>query len=78
MTDSLAQARKKHRITFWRPGLYWFGWWTLSPVIYSHNEFAQRTLLLGWTFTGRVNISLRDCGVQECRDIAILDLGEYP
>lgn len=60
------QARREARIWFWRPQWHWFGWKTLIPFMYGHDEYARRTLLLGWTVTGRVIIPLWFCGDEKC------------
>lgn len=54
------------RIWFWKPQRYWFGWRTLIPFMYGHDEFARRTLLFGWTITGRIIIAVWGCGDPEC------------
>lgn len=54
------------RIWFWKPQWHWFGWRTLVPAHYGHDEYARRTILLGWTITGRVIIALWNCGDEEC------------
>ena len=54
------------RIWFWKPQWYWFGWKTLIPFMYGHDECARRTLLLGWTITGRIIFALWGCGSEEC------------
>lgn len=54
------------RVWFWKPCWYWFGWRTLVPFFYGHDEYARRTLLLGWTVTGRVIFALWGCGDPEC------------
>lgn len=73
MTDPLLkEARSGSRAWFWKPQWYWFGWKTLIPFAYGHDEYARRTLLLGWTVTGRIIIALWDCGDEECRSDAIM------
>lgn len=54
------------RIWFWKPQRYWFGWQTLIPFLYGHDEHARRVLCFGWTFTGRVLIAVWGCGDPEC------------
>jgi hypothetical protein len=70
MTDILRKARRAARIWFYRPELWWRGWKTFIPIQLGHDEYARRTLLLGWTVTGRVVIPLGDCGDPECRQDA--------
>lgn len=48
----------KSRVWFYQPAWYWFGWGTLSPVLFGHDEYARRTVVVGWTFTGRIVIAL--------------------
>jgi len=43
---------------FWEPCLYWYGLTTLSPVHLGNDEYHRRTIMLGWTITGRVIIPL--------------------
>lgn len=54
------------RIWFWKPCWYWFGWKTLIPFLYGHDQYARRTLLFGWTITGRIIIAVWGCGSAEC------------
>lgn len=71
---ALRRARINARVWFWKPQLYWFGWSTLVPFQIGHDEYARRTLLLGWTITGRAIIALWDCGDDECKRDAMRDL----
>lgn len=59
-------SRLKNRIWFWKPQWYWFGWKTLVPLYYGHDEFARRTFMFGWTITGRVIIAVWNCGDPLC------------
>ena len=63
----LEEARKANRVWFWKPQWYWHGWTTLLPAYIGHDEYARRTLLIGWTVTGRIIIALGDCGRPECK-----------
>lgn len=67
-------VRSKHLFWFYKPQWYWFGWKTLWPFQIGHDEYARRTLMLGWTVTGRAIITLGDCGDPECKAEAIQDL----
>lgn len=58
------------RVWFWGPQWHWFGWKTLSPFQYGHDEYARRVLVFGWTVTGRILIAVWGCGSQECIDEA--------
>jgi hypothetical protein len=58
------------RAWFWKPSWYWYGWTTLIPFVYGHDEYARRTIMLGWTVTGRVIIALWPCGDRECEEDA--------
>lgn len=69
-------ARSKSRIWFWKPSWHWFGWKTLIPFMYGHDELARRTILLGWTVTGRVIIPVWNCGDPECEADAIAAIFE--
>lgn len=46
------------RVWLWGPQWHWFGWQTLSPVYFGYDEFYRRTVVLGWTITGRVIVAL--------------------
>ena len=72
--SGLDEARRGAHTWFYKPQWYWFGPRTLWPFQYGHDEFARRTLLFGWTITGRVIIALWDCGDEDCRHQAIEDL----
>lgn len=66
------------RVWFHRPQIWWPRW---TPVWFGHDEFARRTLVIGWTFTGQVIIALSYCGDPECiteRDRMIRDFAEEP
>ena len=54
------------RIWFWGPQWYWHGWKTLVPFYMGEDEYGRRTLMLGWTVTGRVIIALWECRDPEC------------
>ncbi|MDQ0102315.1 hypothetical protein J2T10_001961 [Paenarthrobacter nicotinovorans] len=56
------------RVWFWKPQWYWFGWKTLIPAYFGHDQYARQTVMLGWTITGRVIVAVRDCGAPECHD----------
>ena len=58
------------RVWFWKPQWHWFGWKTLVPFSYGHDEYARRVLVLGWTATGRVLIAVWGCGDPECESDA--------
>ena len=62
MTDS----RKPGRVWVYAPELHWYGWRTLIPLYRGHDEYARRTLVIGWTVTGRIVIAYRGCGDPEC------------
>lgn len=55
----------------WRPQWHWHGWQTLLPLMLGHDEYARRTLVIGWTITGRLIIPIGDCGDPECHRDAI-------
>lgn len=65
------KALPKSRAWIWRPQWYWHGWKTLNPVTIGHDENARRTIMLGWTVTGRAIIALWYCGSDECLQDAI-------
>ncbi|MFE6966871.1 hypothetical protein ACFVAJ_17305 [Agromyces sp. NPDC057679] len=63
---AVRQLPDQGRLWFWRPQRHWFGWKTLIPVRFGHDEFARQTILLGWTVTGRMIIAIRDCRSVDC------------
>lgn len=67
----LIQRQADRTPWFWKPEWYWSGWKTLLPVRFGHDEYTRRTLVLGWTFTGRVIFPLWDCGDSDCHRDAI-------
>lgn len=62
------------RVWFWKPSWYWFGWKTLIPFLYGHDQYARRTLLFGWTITGRVIIAVWGCGSPICAQDSARDI----
>jgi hypothetical protein len=61
------EAIKKPRIWYWRPEMYWIGFpYGLSPILRGHDEYSRKTIVLGWTITGRICIATRYCGDLEC------------
>ena len=54
------------RVWFYRPQVHWYGWWTLVPFFYGHDEHARRVLVFGWTLTGRLCVAVWGCGDPEC------------
>lgn len=46
------------RVWFWAPCWYWYGLATLWPIHFGGDEWGRRTLLLGWTVTGRVVVAI--------------------
>jgi len=50
----------------WKPQWYWHGWKTLIPLFVGHDEYARRTLCIGWTITGRIIFPLWYCGSEQC------------
>lgn len=45
-------------VWFWTPCWYWHGWRTLLPVQRGGDEYGRRTLIFGWTVTGRVIVAI--------------------
>lgn len=56
----------KRRVWFYAPALYWFGWKTLLPVTFGHDEWSRQTLVIGWSITGRIVIPIGYCGDDNC------------
>jgi hypothetical protein len=56
------------RVYFWKPERHWYGWRTLWPVWTGEDPDGVRTLLLGWTVTGRAVVRLWECKDPECVD----------
>lgn len=65
------RALPKSPVWFYRPAWYWFGWGTLLPVLFGHDDYARRTMVLGWTITGRMVVALNYCGRAECYEDAL-------
>lgn len=67
------------RVWFWKPQRHWFGWKTLVPFRYGHDEYARRVLVFGWTVTGRVLIAVWGCGHYLCENEArvYIEAGGY-
>lgn len=61
----------KSRVWFDRAEWYWYGWRTLLPVHFSHDEYARRTFVVGWTITGHIVMALGYCGDMECLEDAV-------
>ena len=70
----LVLRQQNRKPWFWKPQWHWFGWKTLIPFNYGHDEYARRTLLLGWTVTGRAIFPLWYCGDKACFRDAMVDL----
>lgn len=51
-------GRYVRRVWFWSPERHWFGWRTLLPIGRSYDEYGRRTIVLGWTVTGRMVIAV--------------------
>lgn len=69
--NAVRREDKARGVWFWKPSLYWFGWKTLIPFLYGHDEYARRTLLFGWTITGRIIIPVWECDeAEQCWDEA--------
>lgn len=50
------------RIWFYWPSWWWHGWSTLLPIQFGGDEYGRRTLMLGWTITGRVIVAISRVG----------------
>jgi hypothetical protein len=64
------------RVWFYRPQWWWPTW---SPITRGHDEYARLTLVIGWTFTGRIVIATRACGDADCeahRDRMLTEMEE--
>lgn len=46
------------RVWSWAPCWYWHGWRTLLAVQRGGDEYGRRTLMFGWTVTGRVIVAI--------------------
>lgn len=68
----------KSRVWFYKPSFYWFGWSTLVPVSFGHDEYSRNTMMLGWTVTGRIVVALGYCGDAECYEQSLrwIDYGD--
>ena len=65
------RAHPKSRFWFYRPQWYWFGWRTLVPMRFGHDEWSRKALLLGWTITGEIVIALGYCGDPDCYEYSV-------
>lgn len=63
----LLEVQRDRTPWFWKPQRYWFGRGTLLPFMVGHDEYARRTIVVGWTVTGRIIFPLWDCGDPVCR-----------
>ena len=63
----------------WGPQLHWFGLRTLLPFSVGHDEYARRTLVIGWSITGRVISPLWYCGSEDCvkESMQAIQRGDY-
>lgn len=41
-------------VSFYGPERHWYGWQTLIPFSTGGDEYGRKTLLIGWTITGRI------------------------
>lgn len=57
----MTAVNKGERFWFYRPELG-LGW----PFGVGHDEYARRTVWLGFPFTGQVVFAYKDCGDPEC------------
>lgn len=64
------------RVWFWKPSWYWHGWRTLLPWYIGGDESGRRTLLLGWTVTGRVIVAISRPGRLYPPDADLMSEGE--
>lgn len=44
------------RIWLYPPEWHWYGWRTFLPYFFGTDEYRRRTVMLGWTITGRIVI----------------------
>jgi hypothetical protein len=58
------------RLWFWKPQWHWFGWKSLLPFQYGHDQHARRVLVFGWTVTGRILFAVWSCGDESCMEEA--------
>lgn len=72
----LVIAQQDRSAWFWKPQWHWFGWATLLPFKIGHDEYARRTLILGWAITGRMILPLWDCGDATCHLEAMAQIRE--
>lgn len=57
---------KGSMLWFYRPERYFPSWRGLIPFSIGHDGYARRTVVIGWTFSGRIVIALGYCGKQDC------------
>lgn len=71
------RAARDPRVWVYRPEWYWYGWRTLIPFTYGHDEYARRVLVFGWSITGQVCLAVWGCGDPECKADAERTRQEY-
>jgi hypothetical protein len=56
--SDIVERLPKRRVWLWKPQFYWHGWRTLLPISFGGDEWDRRTLMFGFTVTGRIIIAL--------------------
>ena len=54
----MTEPVRRPRVWFYRPQWHWWGPRTLLPFYVGGDEWGRRTLVFGWTVTGRVVVAL--------------------
>jgi len=49
-----------NNVWLWPPQWHWFGLQTLVPFAFGHDEHGRKTLVIGWTITGRIIIAFKE------------------
>ena len=58
---------------FWTPQWYWFGLKTLLPISFGGDEYCRRTIVFGYTITGRMIVPLWGHSEKKCGDCPMID-----
>lgn len=71
LVPEVLRKHRKSRMWLYAPSLHWHGLSTLLPICFGHDEFSRRTVMIGWTITGRLVIATRYCGDEDCYEQSV-------
>lgn len=58
MSVPRVSTKRKPRLWFYKPTIWWYGWRTFVPVWLGGDEWGRRTLVIGWNFIGQLVIAI--------------------